>query len=60
MNSNDLSVVQTLPASLKNINLLDTDADMTTLGVQWDASKDEIKYKIVIKFGDKITNHNIL
>jgi hypothetical protein len=35
---NVLRVVQSLPDSLKNINLLDDGSDMQT-GVQWDAIK---------------------
>jgi hypothetical protein len=58
-NLNDLSV-QSFPDSLKNINLLDDDSDMKILGVQWDAIKNEIKYKIVNNFENKITKRIIL
>ncbi|XP_063989071.1 uncharacterized protein LOC135168622 [Diachasmimorpha longicaudata] len=58
--SNDLRVIQSLPDSLTNVDLLNETSNTKALGIQWNRVKDEIVYKIIESFDDKITKRTIL
>lgn len=58
--SNDLQVVQSLPESLTNIDLLKENSEMNALGIQWDRINDDITYKIVENFDERNTKRTIL